>query len=614
MKFHFNELIIWLKNGHVRTVSFLPNKVNIITGGSNTGKTAILDIIDYCLFASKHNISESMINENASWYGIRISIGGKNYTIAREAPSKGKVSSSYYFSSVGKVPDVPVANNAEKALKQMISAEFGIDQDTKVSYGGKALRANSKISLRYFLLFNTISQNIITHSEQFFDKQNNSRYREALPRTFDLAVGIDTVTNILKKEKIVELESKLRRLGKESGERIKKHDVFHSNLSKTVSAAKEYSLIPQEQEINKSVELLRNMIDNEEATELDVIENRYEELAVRTNQLARKIRKLQTFEKEYEVYRSGLKDTSDSLKPIDYLSENYTELVRTSIFNDILIALQSDQSLIKNSIANHAPLQSNTVEIIKDLQAKKRELESTQLNRPKEMRAFKNEKEKYIFLGEVKAKLDLYANTESSISDNTDLEQAKIQKQIDDLDAYSVQEKRELFINVLDETIEDYIELTKVALENYADYKSAFNYKDKRLYLRKPKTQFIENVGSSSNHMFLHLFLFLGLHELIMVSDARHVAPFLIIDQFSRPYWGENTDRKEELDHSDISKVKAALNLLDGFISTANEHDREFQMIVFEHIGEELWEGKDNIHLVEVFRDGNALIPDSMLD
>ena len=93
MKFSFDTLSIWLKSGKIRTLSFLPNKINIVTGDSNTGKTAILDIIDYCLFASRHKISDSMINENVEWYGIRFFINEKYYTIARKAPVGNSVSS-----------------------------------------------------------------------------------------------------------------------------------------------------------------------------------------------------------------------------------------------------------------------------------------------------------------------------------------------------------------------------------------------------------------------------------------------------------------------------------------------------------------------------------------
>lgn len=50
MKFNINKIILWLNNGKIRELTFEKNKVNVITGGSSTGKSEIIDIIDYCFF------------------------------------------------------------------------------------------------------------------------------------------------------------------------------------------------------------------------------------------------------------------------------------------------------------------------------------------------------------------------------------------------------------------------------------------------------------------------------------------------------------------------------------------------------------------------------------
>ncbi|MGZ5472018.1 MAG: AAA family ATPase, partial [Nitrososphaeraceae archaeon] len=201
MNFYFHKLVLWLDNNEKRELLFKPNKVNVITGGSNTGKSAILQIIDYCLFASTSKISESIINENVLWYGINIHINDKNYTICRKCLQKGIVSQEYYFSSSGEIPDMPTVNSDEKTIKPLLETEFGIDHNVTIPFGSKVLRSGSKISLRYFLIFTTISEDIITDSTVYFDKQNEARYREALLRIFDLAVGIDDIENILAKEK-----------------------------------------------------------------------------------------------------------------------------------------------------------------------------------------------------------------------------------------------------------------------------------------------------------------------------------------------------------------------------------------------------------------------------
>lgn len=68
MTFYIKKIVLWLKNGDTRILKFKNDKVNVITGNSKTGKTAILEIIDYCLCGSDSNISYEHIGENVLWY------------------------------------------------------------------------------------------------------------------------------------------------------------------------------------------------------------------------------------------------------------------------------------------------------------------------------------------------------------------------------------------------------------------------------------------------------------------------------------------------------------------------------------------------------------------
>ena len=76
MRFCIDKLILWLKDGRLRTLPFIEDKVNVITGNSKTGKTAVLEIIDYCLCGSDETvvISHEHIGENVLWYGLRFKI------------------------------------------------------------------------------------------------------------------------------------------------------------------------------------------------------------------------------------------------------------------------------------------------------------------------------------------------------------------------------------------------------------------------------------------------------------------------------------------------------------------------------------------------------------
>ncbi len=265
MKFHISKLIIWFKNGTSRELEFLPNKVNIITGRSHTGKTAITEIIDYCFFASSSKISESTINENAAWYSLVVKHNSEQFTFARRAPKVSKVSEDYYFTNeILETNKKPYVNSDKKTLKLLFDSIFSINSNAKIKIGGNFHKPNSKISLRYFQMFNTISGNIIENdSGVFFDKQTEDRYREAIPRIFDLAVGIENVENVVKKDRVEQLISKSKRIERKNNKLSSKSNTFKEEQHEIIKLAKKYSIVESDVDDITAWEFISNLtIDN----------------------------------------------------------------------------------------------------------------------------------------------------------------------------------------------------------------------------------------------------------------------------------------------------------------------------------------------------------------
>lgn len=614
-KFNILKLVLWSRNGKQRAINFQADKVNVITGNSNTGKTAILDIIDYCFFASSKGISDSIINENIAWYGLVFEINDKTYTLARKHYTK-KVSNEYYFSGIGEVPERhPTANNTEEALKYIIETEFSIDSNVKVQYGGKSLRQGSKISLRYFLMFNTISQDIINDSRDiYFDKQNNSRYREALPRVFDIATGIESIENILLKERKEDLKKEITALERRNSKYKQRQDKSFNEVKDILLEAREMAIISSDEDV-EAISELKGVIKNRKNTEdIDIVKR--ELLEKNKNLTLRRIRNLKILENQYNTHKENLSTIHDSLKPIDYL-KNKVE-IRTSYFSEIILNLENELNRLKEVNRKVTPIDKQVADQLIKL---KIELESIQQELdvlPKEIRITDTDAKKLIFIGRATEILKLYSG-EDNFPKDIQVKIGKLQNLIDEIEVEieNTEEMKLLTIGLIEEVIRGYLQEYGAVLGNYSKFQPKFDYKNKLLQLRKPNSIDIEpSVGSSSNHLFLHLFFSLAIHEVIFLNKAPYVPTFLVIDQPSRPYFeSDNSDKRIEKNlESDNGKIKQAFKLLNDYIDNRLKENGHFQMIIFEHVSPSFFEDLEHFYLVEEFKNGNALITDEMLN
>src|SRR5690606_35320150 len=210
-----------------------------------------------------------------------------------------------------------------------------------------------------------------------------------------------------------------------------------------------------------------------------------------------------------------------------------------------------------------------------------------------------SDKEKYMFLGYVKSKLEIYKGNYDSINNE---ETESLESQITELQK-SIQdsgEKRYAIFNTLNEYIDRNLDLLKI--ENYDTCRAYFNNIDKRLDLRVPDTSELytmPQLGSASIAMNLHLAFFIGLPQLLLKNKSPYVPSFLVLDQISTPYYENAKTSKgvdeiddisiEDFGESDRDKLNKALGVLNNYITKVKEENQQFQIILLEHIPETLW-------------------------
>ncbi|MGF2614606.1 DUF3732 domain-containing protein [Rossellomorea vietnamensis] len=627
MNFNIRNILLWCENGTLRNLSFKENKINVITGDSGTGKTAIWSIIDYCLLNSdKINIPEKTIGESVSWYGIRIEINGKIYTIGRNSFLDSKDASKlFYFSGEGDIPNKPESNIRSKDLRRILESEFSIDNNVKVPYGGKVIKKGSKVSFRYFLLFNAQTQNIIINDEVYFPKQSVPKYSEALDRIFDMALTIDNIEETLVREKISELKKNKRRLERKQDSMEVELDLFNEELTEMVRKAKEYSLIDEdisdyEKAFDELKEILEKPIRHLEYKENHET-NEYDNLIRQQLGLKRKIKNLRSFNKEYAEYKSLLNKSYDSLKPIEFVKNNKSELISDEITNRFMGQFEKQLRIIKEKLSKKSPISikvnqeiNEYIEQLKEIE-RKLSLFNTPLDPSQELN---NNFDRLITLGEIKAKVNLFKDRSAVVDYSNEIDSIE-----EDIEALSIgltshEDRKSSILTWLEELIQEYLDESKDALGNYADYRAVFNYSDKTLKLREPKTpNIIDTVGSSSNDLFLHICLFLGLHDLFLQAKSPFVPNFLFLDQPSRPYYEDGKPKEGQvIKGTDREKISIAFRVLNYFMRKVLNRRDSFQMIIVEHIPPEIWEeqGLESVHLVEEFRNGNYLINEENME
>lgn len=612
MNFGIDAIILWSVTGETRSLDFERNKVNVITGESQTGKSTILKIFDYCFLSSEHDIPHDVINDNVSWYGIKFYINENNYFLARRSPTGNTVSSDYFFSSIAEVPETPTPNINQEDLRGILEAEFSIDDRIRMPFGGRDIKSGSRVSFRYFFLFNTISDDIILNSKNYFDKQEINRYREALPRIFELALGIDDLDNIVSRERKDLLGKEIAKLERKNLSLSESKNFFEVEIRDIAAKAAEYGLTP---ELDKDIAAssLQDMLEKPSITpNYDASTKRRSDINSQLFAINRQIRKYSQFNEEYKNYKSTVKNSQDSLKPIKVLMERSNEIVKSGIFDELISSLQVDLRTIEETIKARRPVENQLNGAIRQLEDNKKTLMEELQVLPETPRSFQELQDMWIFLGEARGKLSIYARMEEKQTEkpeSTNL--TRLTTEYDSIQVKDVEAERSATISLIDEVAAGLMAQAKSALDNYATWYASFNYKEKKIQLRKPKSTLIENIGSSSNHMFLHLIHFLALHEVAVNKNSRFVPSLLIVDQPSRPYWGEEEEvDPQNLIHSDRAKIRTAFEMLNNFIAYINsEYKKQFQIIIFEHVPTSMFEGLDSTHLLPSFREGNALIP-----
>lgn len=191
---HIREIIIYGLNGKVRHLPFKLGTVNIITGKSKSGKSAVGDIIDYCLGGDSCNIADGVIRDNVAWYGLLLQLENERVFVARKNPDPGQQSTGYCYIEIGKELEAPeecnfVSNENVSGLEETLSRRIGILENLHTPPDGQSRNALTA-NIRHALYYCFQNQDEIAAKNFLFHKQSDDFITQAIKDTLPYFLGI----------------------------------------------------------------------------------------------------------------------------------------------------------------------------------------------------------------------------------------------------------------------------------------------------------------------------------------------------------------------------------------------------------------------------------------
>lgn len=164
-------------------VEFQPGALNVIPGVSETGKSALVSIVDYCLGSKKHRVSKEPELDSIGWYGLRLEVDGLPVFVARQRPDFDQKALDKAMIVTGResAPDpseVRQTTNIRTVIKKL-GGMIGIG-DLEASGSDSEVRANLRHAASYVFQ----PQRLIADPLHLFHGQSEAKefhIRDTLP-------------------------------------------------------------------------------------------------------------------------------------------------------------------------------------------------------------------------------------------------------------------------------------------------------------------------------------------------------------------------------------------------------------------------------------------------
>lgn len=613
----------------------LTEGLNIITGRSSTGKSAIIEIFDFCFGNSENTIPDGIITESAMLYFVVFEINNTNLVLARKQEEK----STYAFFRID--PNFPSIDTLTldyfqpdyylplKTFKEELGRYFGInisstDEDNQaLNYKNKKGRPSVRNMISYILQH----QNLIANKHSLFYRFDEKEKREKTIDEFKIFTGFVDQDYFIIKQQIN--DKKL-----EYEKRQREETLFQDEKKKRVveleELLEEYYMVVgnhllqgySAQNILEAPKLYLDKIEALNSVNVDdnsdVFRKQYVKFETERNELLASRRKVSLkleninssiqYAKKYSETIDKINPVSEAIKEDSHcpfcLQDNQHTNGQINKLVDAIDWLNSELRKAPLMIDSFLPEKQKCEQELSAIDSKLRHIRD-EINKILKVNA-ELEKNKSLEEQGFKIRLSIENLLEWSLDRKNKIQESNIEQLKSDIDALEKKIKVDYNVDSKLKEAENFINTTMNEIGCKLDFEKSyqpinlhFDIATFELYhLKKNESEntekkiYLRSMGSGANWLYSHICLFLGLQKYFCSLDSKCLIPtVLFFDQPSQVYFptivdndkdGFNPKKLKELEggvKSSDDDLNAVTNLFNQIVSFVNNTYQQFDII-----------------------------------
>ncbi|MDP9387046.1 MAG: DUF3732 domain-containing protein [Actinomycetota bacterium] len=635
-------LAVYNAGGDRREVRFREG-LNIVTGTSGTGKSALLDMVEYCLGRNTLTTPVGPIRDTVVWYGLLVQLSHQRAFIGRPAPSPGAASTQRGMLEFGTALDVPefsaLGVNADTdTIRDQLGRAIGIDENTTEQRG---LQVGFEANLGHAVLFCLQAQSEIANRSLLFHRQGEEGIARALQEVLPYFLGAVARDRAVLRQQLLAARRSLRAAENELRSAEAVDEEMDVRLQALLTEARAAGLLDTELDSGTAagLEALRAVaaapvsevaLDDEQAAQREQLRRRREDLRQQLYQVGQERAVLEALETDESDYEGVVAQQTARLHSLELLGPNtYTpvgdcpvcgsSLPETDPSVEELRAAAAELQAQAGSFAITRPRRRQALEEVEaraaaargEMRAIEQAIDGIEAAR-QQITADRRFAERQAFLqGRISHYLDTVRTTDDAglkrLRERVRLRQATVEHLESQLD--QDEEREQLLSRLLAIGGDMTVWADRLALEHSG---TSVRLDPRRLTV-VADTPFgpapLNQIGSAANWIGYHLVAHLALHKFFVEQD-RPVPRFLMLDQPTQAYYPSDVTRESGLPGNDADRA-AVQSMYELLAEVAALLDNRLQIILCDHAN--LPDDWFQEAVIENWRDGRRLIPDDWL-